>query len=215
MKKNFTKKFFAGAFAALIGVTAISAPSFAAETPSSASTHVTQQILGGTRDVSVTPSTQFKDVTLDGSIQKTNADPGVLSLKDASGTGEGYRITVSATQLKTVTPSGGFTSGTSARTLPKGSLVLKNNNAAINANGGTTSVKPNWTGSSWVIDSGSPVAVLSANKDTGMGKYDVDFGSDNLELTLNPATTYVDTVNYAGKATPYETDITYTIISGP
>lgn len=214
--KRFKKRVLGAAFVGFLGggllFSSNDGHAFAAE---SGQTQAIQQINGGVRDVSATSSTAFNSVNLDGSVQKTNADPGTLSIKDASGTGEGYRITVSATQFKTVTPSNGFASGTSARTLPKGSLLLKNTGATINAVGGTTSQKPNWTGSSWVIDSGSPVTILSANKDTGMGKYDIVFGSDNLELTLNPSTTYIDNVNYAGKSTPYETNITYTIISGP
>ncbi|MDQ0271250.1 WxL domain-containing protein [Cytobacillus purgationiresistens] len=178
-------------------------------------THVIQKINAGTRDVSVTTSTTFNDITLNGEIQKTNADPGVLTFVDASGTGEGYRINASSTQFKTVAPPGGYAAQTSAKTLPKGSLLLKNNGADISTVGGSTSQLPTWHGGSWVLDTDSEVTIMKANKDQGMGKYSIDFGSDNLELTLNPSTTYVDKINYQGVSTPYETTITYTIVSGP
>lgn len=210
--RGMRKIIITAVLASLVGSSFIGTDALAA---TSEKTIVNQKINAGTRDVTITPTTTFNDITLNGEVQTTNADPGVLTFTDASGTGEGYRVTATATQFKTIAPSAGFASGTSAKTLPKGSLLLKNDNAKITTIGGSTSKAPDWNGSSWVLDAGSEITVLKASIDNGMGKYEIDFDTKNYELTLNPSTTYIDKVNYATQATPYQSDITYTIVTGP
>lgn len=210
MKK---KKLLNFAFMGLIGASllGLGGKSFADTTDT---THISQSIIGGSRDIQITPTATFQNVTLDGATQQTTADPGNFSLTDASGTGVGYHVTAEATQFQSQAPVGGFQSGTSARTLPQGSLDLSTEGSTISANG-TTSALPTWQGNDFVIDSGTPVTILSASPDAGMGKYNIQFGNTALKLTLNPATTYIDNINFPSSATPYQSDITYTIVTGP
>jgi hypothetical protein len=125
--------------------------------------------------------------------------------------------------LQEVTPAGGYQPGTSAKTLPEGSLKLAAPAQivaySINGGGITTSPVPTTKGTAFpvTIDNGAggSVKVLTAATNTGMGVYQISFPEHSLTLTLNPATTYVDSVNYAGKATPYSTTLTWTIVAGP
>lgn len=202
--------------AALTGALIFGAPFFmgSADAATSGITKATQTIKGGEMDVSITSSTGFDPIVLNGEVQTTHAHPGTLKATDASGKGEGYRIQASASQFIEKAPSGGFAEGTVAKKLPKGSLSLSNAGSTIVAEG-TTSPPPNWVGNEWILDNGSAVNVLSAAKDAGMGKYSVNFGSEGLALTLAPSTTYVDSVNYPNAPTPFESTITYTIVTGP
>lgn len=177
------------------------------------STGATFGINPGTRAIEAPTSTTFADVTLDGTSKTTTANPGKLVVSDNTGSGEGYKVSVQATPMREVAPSGGFVAGTTAKTLPVGSLSLSNSGATITPKG-TTSPSPTWLGSNFVIDNGA-VNILSAAVGQGMGIYDVQFGSSALSLVLNPSTTFTDPKNYPSGATPYSTTITYTITTGP
>lgn len=211
MKKNKFKKLFTTSLAVVASL-GIASSALAADT---GTTTITQQINGGVKSLEVTATSQFTPITLDGTVQKTQANLGTLKTTDATGTGDGWRIDVSASQLTEVAPVGGFKAGTSAKTLPKGSLEIKNNNASISKDAGTTAAAPKFVGSNWIIDNGTPVTLLKADKDEGMGKYTIDFGANSLELTLMPSDTYVDKENYPSGATPYQTEVTYAITTGP
>jgi hypothetical protein len=65
-------------------------------------------------------------VTLKGNTQTLTANPGTLSTEDSTGTGNGWHVTVEASQFEEVAPSGGYpASYTEApRTLPLGSVTL-------------------------------------------------------------------------------------------
>jgi hypothetical protein len=75
---------------------------------------------------------------------------------------------------------------------------------------------PSFTGTEWMIDTGSPLVILNASQDGGMGKFGVDFSTDALTLTLDPGKTYVSKYySSQGQATPYSSTITCTIVSAP
>jgi hypothetical protein len=209
MKKVFSKITFA--MALILGTGLFSGQALAAST---GTTTVSQGINPGTMDVSATPTATFSAVTLDGTTKTTTANPGALNVQDNTGAGAGWKVAVSASQMTEQTPTGGFATGTTAEKLPKGSLNLSNSGATISQNG-TTSPAPTWKGANFTIDSGTPVNILSAAVDQGMGKYVVTFGSTALALTLNPNTTYTDPTNYPSGSTPYSTVLTYTITTGP
>ncbi|MEQ2529139.1 WxL domain-containing protein [Bacillaceae bacterium CLA-AA-H227] len=206
-KKIFTLTLGIGLFSAIL-------VSGSALAETSMTTKATQAIQGGEKDVSINSTTTFDPVVLNGEVQTTNANPGQLNVTDASGTGEGWRIQVSASQFTEKTPSGGFAAGTTAKKLPQGSLSLSNSGSTISAVG-TTSASPTWVANEWILDNGSAVNILSAAKNAGMGKYTVAFGANGLSLTLAPNTTFIDSVNYPNGSTPYESTITYTIVTGP
>ncbi|WP_158176897.1 WxL domain-containing protein [Heyndrickxia camelliae] len=214
--KKLKKKLLGAAFLGLLGGALLfegnGGHAFAATT---GTTIVSGSISGGDLDLVAPASASFSAVNLNGSVQTANANPGTLSITDATGTGEGYRVTVQATQLTEKAPSGGFATGTTANVLPKGLLTLTSAGGSISANSGTTATAPKFNGTSWIIDNGSATTIVTANKGEGLGKFDVSFPTNGLSLNLNPNTVMVDKTNYPTGATPYQTTITYTIISGP
>jgi hypothetical protein len=208
LKKN--KKIFASAALAL-GLALFSGQAFAA---TSVNTVANQGVNGGTRDVSATATAQFSPVSLDGTTKVSTANPGSLTLQDNTGSGAGWHVSAQATQFSEKAPAGGFASGTTAKTLPTGSLTVANTGSSITQNG-TTSPSPTWKSTLFTLDNGTPVNIISANANQGMGNYTVAFGTSALALTLVPASTYTDSTNYPSGATPYESTITYTITTGP
>ncbi|PES74377.1 WxL domain-containing protein [Bacillus thuringiensis] len=194
---RFSKVMIPSLATVALGISLMGTPTSAATT---ADTKLNQSITGGEHNIAVTPISNFNAVTLSGETQVTHANPGVLTVTDATGSGNGWRINVKADQFKI---SG---DAKTSRTLPKGSLVLNSGGAAITKVGGTSSPNPEF------IDADNQVTILSAKKDEGMGKYNVSFNDKSLALTLNPHSTYVE--NKAG-ATSYESKLTYSIVTGP
>jgi hypothetical protein len=186
-----------------LGMSLISTPA----SGTTADTKLNQSITGGEHNIAVTPVSNFNAVTLSGETQVTHANPGVLTVTDATGSGNGWRINVKADQFKV---SGG--DAKSNRTLPKGSLVLNSGVSYITKVGGTSSPNPEFKTTNFIIDTDNQVTILSGKKDEGMGKYNVSFNDKSLALTLNPHSTYVE--NKAG-ATSYESKLTYSIVTGP
>lgn len=181
----------------------------------------------------------------------TFTDP--FSVTDATGTGAGWHVTVQATPLTEVAPSGGFANGTSALQIATGNVFFRSEpissgNETTGTNypltygtdngptGLTTSLAsanpqlgaayldntsepisstggPYVLGTDQAIDTGSPLTFLDTQPGFGMGAY----GFQNaLYMALGiPGTTPVDSVNYAGQPTPYQTQITFSVVSGP
>lgn len=165
-------------------------------------------ITGGALSItSPVVTSDFGDVTLDGTVQTLNATLDKLTTSDASGAGAGWRVTVKASQFLEV--------GGAGLTLPSDSLSLLSPTSVVPV-GGTTSASPTFNaGSPWVIDGTSSVSIISAATNTGMGNFDITFPANTLSLTLDPATTYVDNVNFPATPTPFSSTLTWTIISGP
>ncbi len=166
------------------------------------------------------PSDINFNTTLSGDEQTIKADLDPIIAYDATGTGAGWKISVEAKQFTEDTPASGFKPGTTARTLPLGSLSLTAPSTIIAAAvaGGkiTTSPLPNLVApATAAIDNGSSVKIVSADPNKGMGGYQIKFPSNALALTLNPATTYTDSVNYPSTATPYTSALTWTLSVGP
>lgn len=171
----------------------------------SGNTTTTVGINPGSLSLTAPATATFASVTLDGTVQTTTADLTTVGVTDATGSGNGWRVTVGATQFTEV--------GGAGLTLPTGSLSLASP-STVTADGTTSPVPTIQTGP-FVIDNGSAATILSAAVNEGMGKYNVNFPVGALTLTLNPATTKVDTVNYPSVATPFETTVTFTVVSGP
>lgn len=204
--------------------------SFAATPTPTTSDPSTQGVIGGPLELIAPPSylnlssafssIQFSPITLNGDQQTATANLGSLVAVDATGTGQGWNITVSASQFTEQLSSGA--SGTPL-TLPTGSLKLTPPSsitgvAIIQSDQPTISTPPNNVSTSPVtIDNGnaSGVKVVSATTKNGMGAYLIRFPANALTLTLNPATTYVDSTHYPGSATPYSTTLSWQINVGP
>lgn len=200
-------------------------PVYAAPHPAAQSTNATENISGGALGFfSVPASAAFSGIQLNGDQQSSQASLGDIIAYDATGAGSGWNITVQAAPFTEVTPSGGYKSGTDAMILPAGSLTLQAPDRflaySISGKGKpTTSPLPTTAaGSPWAIDStngSNALKIITAEPARGMGGYLISFPDNCLALTLNPATTFVDTINYSGQATPYSTTITWTISTGP
>lgn len=164
-------------------------------------------------------TTSFPASQLNGQVQTLNASLSSMSVVDATGTFNGWNVTAQASQLTEQAPSSGFTTGTTALTLPSNSLVLNTSGGSITADSGSKPVSvsngPIFESSGQPIDSSSSVALLEAKQSYGAGTYKVTFPTNALQLTLNPATTEVDTINYPSSPTPYTSTITFTISSAP
>lgn len=182
-------------------------------------TPVTAQINSGL--LSITPPTSisnFPNVTLNGQVQQVYDTLSNWNVTDATGTGDGWNVTLGASQFTEITPSTGFASGTVAKTLPSGSLGLsgvRSVTAASNALPVDPTGGPLIKNAGSVIDTGSPVQVIQTDQNYGMGSYTVNEPTNGLLLTLDPGTTDVDPVNYPSQPTPYSSTLTYTVSSGP
>ncbi|QQE79524.1 WxL domain-containing protein [Alicyclobacillus sp. SO9] len=77
---------------------------------------------------------------------------------------------------------------------------------------GTTTPPVAATGAPWAIDTKTPVTLLSAPVWTGMSQYTVHWPADALKLTLEPKSTYT---NPSSSSTTYQSQLTYSIVSGP
>lgn len=137
-----------------------------------------------------------------------------LTVQDSTGTGRGYDVVLSATQLKEVTPTGGFKAGTTAKTLPTKSLQLNVAGSELQTASNTTSTKPSLQTGNKTVD-GDSVTILKAAKSAGQGQFDYTFGNQSLTLFYDPSTTPADPINYPDQDTPYETTVTVAVVQGP
>lgn len=176
-------------------------------------------LLPGTLSLTApTVNTSFSPITLNGQVQTSVATLSNWVITDATGSGNGWNVQVQASQFTENTPSSGFTTGTSALTLPQGSLSLTGSRTILPQSGSTpisSTGGPNITASNPAIDLSSPVVFLTAQSGYGMGTYTVQEPTQGLSLVLNPSTTKVDQTNYPGQPTPFTSVITFTVVTGP
>lgn len=165
-----------------------------------------------------TLASSLSPITLNGQVQTSVATFSPWSVTDATGTGDGWNVQVQASQFTEIAPSSGFASGSSALTLPLGSLSLTGSRSII-AGSGSTPVSatggPNFAVNSLIVDQSSPEVLLTASSGYGLGTYTVQEPANGLALTINPSTTKVDETNYPNQPTPYQSVITFTAVSGP
>lgn len=160
-------------------------------------TTATVTVAGGELNLEMpTASVDFGSITIDGEAQALENDLGPMVVSDFTGTGNGWGVTVGATQFK----------DTGTNTLPLNSLSL-NGTLTITKVGTTSATPPTQEGTGpYTLDSGSVVKILNANGNEGVGKYEVAFITNALKLSVN-------TTNL--KASNYTSTITYTITAGP
>jgi hypothetical protein len=135
----------------------------------------------------------FKEVVLTGDAQQTTASLANLKVTDPRGTGEGWHVTVQATQ---------FIDQATLKTLPLASLSMAA--PTVVPVDPSSSALPTISDGPYIIDSGSAVRIASAAIGDGMGSYDFTQGAD---LTLS-----VGANAYAGT---YTTTVTVSIVAGP
>jgi len=155
----------------------------------------TAEVTGGSLTIDDLVIANFATVTLDGTTQTTPAVVTSRTLTDSTGSGDGWNVSLKATQ---------FQQGADGKILPDNSLAL-----------GTVSIteKEGITGSTAVtniaihggtIDNTVGVVILNTPANEGMGTYTVSMA--DMTLTLLPATTY---------AGIYTSTVTTTLTSGP
>lgn len=138
----------------------------------------------------------------------------MFNIKDSRGSGEGWRLDVTASRFTEVTPGTGFQSGTSANILPIGSLTLSPLSSIVRVGAGTGALPTSKLLSPTIIDDG-PITVSGANIGEGMGEFNLTFGVNALSLAVDPATAKIDKVNYPSGDTPYASTLTWTLVSAP
>nr|WP_309099193.1 WxL domain-containing protein [Fredinandcohnia onubensis] len=152
-------------------------------------------ITGGQLAVDEITVGNFTAVVLNGKTQSTFANINAFNVTDPTGTGAGWNVLLSATQL---------TDSLTGRTLPLGSLSV----VAPGLTEADTGSSPaaDITKRGGTIDSGTGVSILSAAAGAGMGTYTASFAADALKLNLLPKDVRSGT---------YTSTITVTINSGP
>lgn len=143
---------------------------------------------------------------------------GDFGVIDARGTQEGWSVTVEATPFTMVEPAGGFINGVSDKySLPYGSLVLNPLETILGVYGEGSDIYPKGAtaGTAIDLDGGGAVKVASAEIGKGMGEYKLTFGVDALELVIDPTTAKIDNENHPGGITPYESTLTWNLVTGP
>jgi hypothetical protein len=190
LKKSSMLKLLLGALLVVAMVLMFSSQSYADST--TATTTATITINGGPRTISANTGTvTLPAVPLNGSQQTKTAALGNINVVDASGTGNGWDVTVQATPVKA-----------GSQSLGTGHLSIEPVKSVAKVDPTSSNVPASKLSSNKVIDTGA-VTVLSANTGDGMGSYQASLG--NVILSI-PASTYAGT---------YTATITYSLVTAP
>ena len=183
--------------AAVIMLTAmITATAFAAE-----ETGVT--LTGDTLSGGAITFADFGAVTLNGTQQTTTSTWNIGDIIDSRGTGAGWNLSLTLTQLKEYDTSGSAYV-TDGYTIPTGSMTVSTA-PTVALGDGTSSPADTITAvaTSTQLDTGSPITLLSAAIDGGMGSYEIG----NLTASLS--------IRADAYAATYKTDATVALVTGP
>jgi hypothetical protein len=155
----------------------------------------TQVVLtaGSSLDITEPEVGDFGTLVLDGTAKEATAAVSNLRVTDPRGTGEGWHVTVQATQ---------FTDQATLRTLPLHSLSMATPSVARHDS--TSSGLPTLQDGPYYIDDTGAVRIASAAVGDGMGSYDFTEGAD---LTLS--------VGADAHAGVYTTTVIVSVIAGP
>ncbi len=163
-------------------------------------------------------------LTLNGQSQTLTNAMANFSVADATGSGSGYNVTVvgdsaggKSPVFKQYCPNAtcGTDSGpgyvTSGATLAASSLTLNSTSAGFTAQNGTTGTAPTHScNSGCFMDTASPVKVVSAATNAGMGSYITNgYGASSLSLAT-PSNVKVLQSNEV-----YRVDLVWSLNSGP
>jgi len=144
----------------------------------------------------------FGTIIVDSTLQSVNADLSDLSITDNRGTGEGWNITLSASQFTQ-------NSGVTPLKLPTNTLALNGISTITQTLG--TSGGPTTTLSPWMIDTGA-VKIVSAASNKGMGTFVVDFPLNSISLDVDTAQKVIDPAN---NPTVYTSTLSWVVSTGP
>ncbi|QST02649.1 WxL domain-containing protein (plasmid) [Pontibacillus sp. ALD_SL1] len=176
----------------------------AATDTSSASGSVSE----GEFSVVIPSDTTISDITLTpGAWSDGFGNIPTIRVNDARGTGDGWSLFVEASQLTEV--------GGAGYTIPTGNLTIADPQAVSPVGPASTADTP-WlqTGGPYAVDQG-PIFVAEAEVDHGLGSWDISYPVNALQLSVNPSFKIVDSVNYPGVPTPYQSTLTWTLNNVP
>lgn len=144
----------------------------------------------------------------------TTGFTGDIEITDTRSSDTGWRLDVTASKFKVATPVGGFVGSTTAYVLPAGSLYLSPVQMIKNRDTGSEVLLGDTLASKSILDDGV-ITVTKAVAGKGVGEFNVEFDTNALSLVLDPSTARLDRTNYPSGGTPYETTITWTLVSAP
>lgn len=157
----------------------------------------------GTMDITAPATTvNLGSITVDSTVKTVNANLTNMTVVDNRGTGEGWNITVSASQFTQTT-------GGTPLKLPTNTLKLNGIGTITQTVG--TSGGPTTTTAPWTIDTGA-VKVLSAATNKGMGTFTVAFPVNAVSLNVDTAQKVVDPAN---NPTVYASTLSWVVSTGP
>lgn len=192
------------ALAFLIGVGA-SSVSAAPPAPQSKDAEIT--IEAGELSYTAPNIVSFGTVKLADTKQTVTTEfDGPVVISDARGSGEGWKLGLSATVFKT-------TINGSDHTLPTGKLRIKQPTSLTNSSGVNTGLNNLVTTSDVVIDGVGTVNIASASVNNGKGITNVAFPTlDSLSLEIDPNDILVDKT---AKTSKYTAVLTWSLTEAP
>jgi hypothetical protein len=182
-------------------------------------------VTGGSLVFSTPPAMPvLNGVTLNGQAQTTNTTMTDYAVDDATGTGNGWNVTINGNSggglspiFKQYCPNATCGSDTGpayvagGATLAANSLVLNSTGGSFSAQNGATGTAPTLQcGSGCNVDSASAVKVASAALNAGMGTWGTT-GWSGTSLALSTPTT----LKALSNAEVYRVDLLWTLGSGP
>lgn len=197
----------------------------------------TVEILPGALEFHQDPDApDFGDVTLDGTLQTRSVAMSDHIVKDATGSGSGWNVTVEGDTGPGQSPvlaeyctdgaaangcddidghgtaGPGYVSGGEA--FAAESMALDSSGAATDPVSGTTGPAPAFDCSGGCpVDAPEATRIEHASADAGMGRWQADFESDSLVLTIPTTTKVVDAEGAGNKV--YKVDLLFSLNSGP
>ncbi len=182
-------------------------------------------VAGGLNLTSAPNYPDMPALTLNGQSQTTNAQMGNFTVADGTGSGSGWNVTVQGDSSgghsvvfkqycpAVSAPCGPDAAGyvTSGATLAANSLTLNSTGAGFTAQNGTTGTAPTHScNSGCFVDTASPVKLVSAAANAGMGTYQANTYSAT-SLALNTPST----VKALQSGEVYRLDLLTSLNSGP
>lgn len=187
-------------FIAIVGLFVLQSTAYA--TSSSTTNTADVGIQPGSISVNYTGATvSLGNVSVDGTTKTVTANLSNVQVADNTGYGNGWTLTLQASQFAEVGGSAGLS-------LPLGSLTYKGVSSVDN---GVTS----FVSTDQVIDNGAPVTVATAASGQGIGNTVITSNQPSLSLLVDTSKAYVDTNNLVGGATPYSSTLTWVVSTGP
>lgn len=162
---------------------------------------------GGDLSLMIPDSTDFGTHILTGDIKEVTRTLEGLTVTDARGTGEGWSLSVSASQLEMVVEG-----DEEGHKLKVGTLLI-NSTEAVQEQGVTGNLPSIAHTTESILDGGSvPIAI--AGEGSGKGVTDFNFNDYGLKLIIDPSDVEVNQNLGGSEPTKYETTVEWSLVNG-